>query len=79
MIVTSETRYSPYRSLEAPDAGVIPFDAGEQRPTAQISPDEISSIGSISVSSRRELAPACEFFGSHFHCIAILIASNNNG
>ena len=66
VIITSETRYSPYRSLEAPDAGVIPFDAGEKRPTALISPDEtvviISSIRSISVSSRRELAPACGFF-----------------
>ena len=29
VIIMSETRYSPYRSLEAPDAGVIPFDAGE--------------------------------------------------
>jgi len=78
VIIMSETRYSPYRSLEAPDAGVIHFDAGEQRPTALISPDEmviISSIRSISVSSRRELAPACEIFGSHFDHIAILIAS----
>lgn len=65
------------------------FDAGEQRPAALISPDEmvviISSIRSISVSSRRELAPACEFFWSHFHCIGTIrplvidkIQSNRN-
>lgn len=29
VIIMSETRYSPYRSLEAPDAGLILFDAGK--------------------------------------------------